>query len=58
MQRGSDSGLKVVSRSGAEHGFASRKALAMSRFLMAAERAIIDPEDHQDIIETLIAIRG
>ena len=45
MQRGSDSSLKVVSRSGAEHGFALRKALAMSRFLMAIERSTIDPED-------------
>ena len=45
MQRGSDGRFKVVSKSGAEHRFASRKALAMSRFLMVIERSTIDPED-------------
>ena len=45
MQRGGDNSLRFVSKFGAEHGFALRKAIAMSRFLMAFGRSTIDPED-------------
>ena len=45
MQRGGDNSLKFTSKFAVEHGFALRKVIAMSRFLMAIERSNIDPED-------------
>ena len=45
MQCGNYSSLTLVSRYVAEHGFALRKVIAMSRFLMVTERSAIDPED-------------
>ena len=50
MQSGNDSSPTLVFRSVAEHGFALRKAIAMSRFLMATGRSTIDPKYGQDII--------
>ena len=45
MQSGNDSSHTLVSRFVAEHGFALRKAIAMSRFLMATGRSTIDLKD-------------
>ena len=45
MQRGGDNSLKFTSKFGVEHGFALRKVIAMSRFLMVTGRSAIDPED-------------